>query len=63
MTALIICFPQTAGGRDCLREALADVKTADTRLYLATEFDWDESAVELRRWGIAPEPASRREAW
>ena len=63
MTAVIIQFPRTADGRNCLREALVGAATAGARLYLATEFDWDESAVELRRWGFAPQPTPRREAW
>ena len=63
MSAAIIQFPRTADGRDCLRDALAGARTQDLRLYLATEFDWDGSASELRRCGLAPEPPPRREAW
>ena len=63
MSALIIQFPRTPDGRDCLREGLAGVKTQEMRVYLATEFDWDGSAEELRRWGLAPSPPPRREAW
>jgi hypothetical protein len=62
VSAVVIQFPRTVDGRDCLRDALAGARTQDLRLYLVTEFDWDASAAELRRWGIPPSPSSRREA-
>lgn len=60
MPAVIIPLPRTADGRDLLREAVAASPSLGE--YLATTFDWDGSAREIRRIGLAPEPPPRREA-
>lgn len=46
MSAVIIQFPRTAYGRGWLREALADARTPEFRLYLATEIGWDDPESE-----------------
>jgi hypothetical protein len=56
----IISLPRTAAGRALLRETLRGIKSAETRLFVAVEFDWDESAIEMEQLGLNPEP--RREA-
>lgn len=53
MTAVVIPLPRTPAGRAELRDALKLSSNADFRVYLATEFDWDESAVEMVRMGLA----------
>ena len=54
LSALIIQLPLTPAGRDLLREVLHSIRSAETRLFVAVEFDWDGSAVEDRRLGLAP---------
>lgn len=56
---MIVALPQTIEGRELLRETLRGIKSAETRLFVATEFDWDESAIEMQRLGLNPGP--RRE--
>jgi hypothetical protein len=51
--ALIIQLPRTPAGRDLLREVLRSIRSAETRLSVASEFDWDASAEEDRRQGFA----------
>ena len=55
MTAVVL-LPRTAEGRDLLREVLRDIRSADTRLFVVAEFDWDASAVEMRDLGLTLEP-------
>jgi hypothetical protein len=61
MSALIV-LPRTVEGRDLLRNTLRSIRSAETRLFVATEFDWDGSAEEDRRLGFAPDQPSRRGA-
>ncbi len=57
---VVVFLPRTAEGRDLLREVLSDIRSADTRLFVAAEFDWDASAIEMRDLGLTLEP--KREA-
>jgi hypothetical protein len=54
MTALIIQLPLTPAGRDLLREVLRSIRSAETRLFVVSQFDRDGSAEEDRRRGFAP---------
>jgi hypothetical protein len=58
--SIVIILPQTNDGRALLRETLRSIKSADTRLFVAIEFDWDQSAIEMEQLGLNPE--RRREA-
>jgi hypothetical protein len=54
MAALVI-LPRTAEGRDLLRDTLRTIASADTRLFVATKFDWDgEAEDEKRQHDAAP---------
>jgi hypothetical protein len=56
----IISLPRTAAGRKLLGETLRSIRSRETRLFVAVEFDWDQSAIEMEQLGLNPEP--RREA-
>jgi hypothetical protein len=58
--SIVVVLPRTADGRALLRETLRSIKSADTRLFVAIEFDWDQSAIEMEQLGLNPE--RRREA-
>jgi hypothetical protein len=57
---IVVVLPQTDDGRALLRETLRSIRSAETRLFVAVEFDWDQSAIEMEQLGLSPEP--RREA-
>lgn len=43
--AVIVRLPRTPAGRALLRDAVRTIRSADTRVYVANLFDWDESAI------------------
>lgn len=63
MSARVLHLPKTAAGRAELRNALGLGGGAEFRMYLVEEFDWDGSAIEMVRFGLAHyAPESMREA-
>jgi hypothetical protein len=56
----IISLPRTPAGRELLRDALRDIEAQDIREFVATAFDWDASAVEMKQLGLVPTPSRRR---
>jgi hypothetical protein len=62
MSATVIQFPRTPQGRDLLSETMRTIRSAETRVYVATLFDWDGSAIEMRRQGFAPASLRQRVA-
>lgn len=47
--ARILRLPSTPAGRALLCDVLATIRSADTRMFVVEEFDWDESAIEDQR--------------